>query len=279
MARMIGTAALWLMALAAPAQAQSAPRWIPEAGTHSYRYESITHIPNAPGQSFRLDYDLISDGKGGLVAVIKAAGHRDRDAGEWSDPEIDDACRTALHAQGSELARVTLSPIAPDVAQSLGSAFMPDCAPPDIFFPITDVLNVALIQVAPQFQIAQLAKPGDSRRFPGYKTNIDRPDTVVGLESTGGTISFASLVPGRASIDWASDPLKISLIHRRAYNGADVTLTGTEMFVFRLEIDPRTGVLLSAATVSDQLDMTMSLPGGYSQPLPITREVSIKPLP
>lgn len=276
MARMISAAALWFVAIAAPAQAQAAPRWIPEAGTHSYRYETATHVPGAPGNGYRLDYDLVSDGKGGLVAVVRGAWHKEG-APEWSDVEIDQACRTKLHAQGDELARITLTPIAPEAATNLGPAFMDECAPADIFFPITDVLNIALVQVAPQFSIAKLAKPGDSARFAGYAVSLDRLDTVAKLESTGGTTSFVSLVPGRATIDWASDPLKINLVHRRAYNGADVTLTGTELFVFRLEIDPANGVLLGATAVTDKLDVTLSLPGGFSQPLPITREVSIKP--
>ena len=274
---LLRAAALSLLALAVPAQAQTALRWIPEPGSHSYRYEMSTRIPNLPGNSYRLDYDLVSDGKGGLVAVVKAASHIE--SGEWRDAEIDAACRSALHAQGNELARVRLSPIDTAVATGLGSEFMADCAPADIFFPIADILNVALIQVAPQFKLAELTKPGDSRRFPGYATSLDRLDTAVTLESTGGSVTFAALVPGRASVDWASDPLKLTMIHRRAYNGADITLTGTETFVFRLEIDPATGVLLSAVTTRDDLDMTMSLPGDYSQPLPMTREVKIIPRP
>jgi hypothetical protein len=272
MARLIA-AALWLVAITAPASAQTI-RWAPEAGTHSYRYETTTTVPNAPGNGYRLDYDLVSDGKGGLVAVVTGAWHREG-APEWSDAEIDDDCRTALHAQGKELARVTLSPIALATVANLGPGFMAECAPADIFFPMTDILRLALVQVAPEFGLARLTKPGQSGRYPGYATKLERLDTAIDITSTGGTITFTALVPGRATIEMISDPMKLTLIHRRAYSGADVTLTGTEISGFRIEIDPASGVLLGAASTGDKLDVTMSLPGGYSQPLPVTRETQI----
>lgn len=269
-----GAAALWLVALVMPAEAK-APRWIPEAGSQGYRYEMATHIPNLPGTAYRLDYDLVSDGKGGLVAVVKAAAHLED--GEWRDAEIDADCRAALHAKESELARITLSPVPPEATAALGPAFMADCAPADIFFPIMDILNVALIQVGPQFRLAELAKPGDSRRFPGYATSLDRLGVAISLEATGGTVTFTALAPGQATVDWASDPLKLTMVHRKAYDGTDITLIGSETFVFRLEIDPGTGVLLSAVTLRDDLDMTMTLAGGFSQPLPMRRDVKITP--
>ena len=277
MIRSMMAAALALVTLAAPASAQI--RWAPNAGTHSYRYESITHVPNAPGSSYRLDYDLASDGKGGIVAIVTGAWHRERDSGEWSDAEINDACRAKLHGQGTELARVTLSPVPLDQLQGLGPAFMDECAPGDIFFPMTDILKLALVQLAPQFHLAELAKPGDSRRFDGHKTGLERLDTAVSIDSPGGTIRLVALAPERATIDFAPDPTAITIIHRRAYSGADVTLTGTDSMGFRVEIDPRTGALLSAAASQGALELTMSLPGGYSQPLAVTHEVSIVPRP
>jgi len=277
MARMIGAALLWLLALAAPASAQTV-RWVPEAGTHGYRYESVTTVPGAPGNAYRLDYDLVSDGKGGLVAVVLGAWHRGGGP-EWSDAEIDDACRKALHAEGKELARITLAPIAPGTVANLGPEFIAECTPADIFFPITDILRVALVQVAPEFGLAKLTAPGQSGRYPGYATKTERLDTAIDIVSTGGTITFTTLVPGRATLDMVSDPMKLTLIHRRAYSGADVTLTGTETSGFRIEIDPATGVLLGAVSDGDKLDVTMSLPGGYSQPLPVSRETRITPRP
>ena len=281
MARAAGALALWLVTTAAPAQAQApaqTPRWFPAAGTYPYRFETSTEIPNAPGNSFRLDYDLVSDGKGSLVAVVRGAWTR-QSAPEWSDAEIDAECRKAMGAQGDELGRVTLWPVAPDMATSLGAGFMADCAPAELFFPITDILTVVQIQVSPQFGLAKLAKPGDSYQFAPYKIALDRNDTVLDLQGTGGTVQFASAVPGRATIGYHPNPSNISIIHRRAYSGADVTLTGTASGVIRLEINPDTGVLLGAEAVGDKLDVTMSLPGGFSQPLAITREMKIAPRP
>lgn len=276
MARLIA-AALWLFALAGPAHAQ-APRWTPEAGTYPYRYETVTTVPDAPGQRFRIDYDLVSDGKGGVVAVVKAAAAGEGKDG-WAEIEVDQACRTALKGQGAELARVTLWPLSSEVIATLGPAFMADCAPTEIFFPLTDVLNLTLVQFAPRYGLSTLAKPGDTRPVPGEKIRFDRLDTVLDAESPGGTITFAALTPSRATIDWASLPVKVKMVHRRAYNGADVTLTGTDSSTYRLEIDPRTGVLLGAVSTDSRLDVVMSLPGDYTQPLAITREMKITPRP
>jgi hypothetical protein len=263
---------LWLAALASPAQAQ-APRWIPEAGSHPYRYETVTHVPGAPGQRFRIDYDLLSDGKGGVVAVVKAAAKGEADG--WVEIDVDDTCRTALRGQGDELARVTLWPLAPEVIATLGPDFMADCAPTEVFFPLTDVLNLTLIQVAPHFRLNELAKPGDRRPFPGHSLKLDRLDTVLDTDSSGGMLDFAALAPGRATIEWQANPAKIHMVHRRAFNGVDVTFNGTETAIYRLEIDPRTGVLLNAASTRADLDVIMSLPGDYTQPMKITREMKI----
>ncbi len=277
--RAIGAAALWFVAIAAPAQAQAqAPRWFPAAGTYPYRFETSSVVPNAPGNSFRLDFDLVSDGKGSLVAVIRGAWHREG-APEWSDAEIDADCRKAMGAQGDELGRVKLWPFAPDAAGNLDKGLVADCAPAEIFFPITEILTVVQIQVSPQFGLEKLAKPGDTYQFAPYKIALDRNDTVLDLEATGGTLQFASAVPGRATIAYQPHPSKVTIIHRRAYSGADVTLKGTASGAIRLEIDPGTGVLLGAEAVGDRLDVTMSLPGDFTQPLAITREMKIVPRP
>lgn len=277
MARLFAAVSLWLVALAAPAHAQ-APRWIPEAGSYPYRYETVTNVPNAPGQRFRIDYDLVSDGKGGIVAVVKAAG-ASTNGTEWSDVEVDDTCRAALHGQGTELARVTLWPLALTTITNLDTGFMAECAPTEIFFPMLDVLKFTLIQVAPHFRLNELQKPGDTRPFPGQKTEFDRLDTVLSVDSPGGTLQYASLDQGRATIGYHADPSKVRMIHRRAYSGADITLTGTESAVHQIVIDTRTGVLLSVETTRSELDMVMSLPGDFTQPMKITREMRIVPRP
>ncbi len=264
--------AVALLLLALPAQAQTKPRWAPEAGSHRYRYESIERGGGAD-KGYQVDYDLVSDGKGGIVAVVKRAAHGI--AGKWMDATLDDACRTALHAGPRELARITLSPLAPDAAGTLGDAFMAPCAPADLFFPMTDILNVALIQATPHFRIDRLATPGDSARFEGFKTSLDRFGIAIDASSGGGTIRFATLEPGRASVDWAPDPMAITILNRKAFNGVDLKLDGTEDFSFRVTIDPATGVLLGAGTTHDRLSLVANIPGVPPRPLSITREVTI----
>lgn len=277
MARLFAAVSLWLIALAAPAHAQ-APRWIPQAGTYPYRYETVTNVPNAPGQRFRIDYDIVSDGKGGMVAVVKTASGSTNGT-EWSDVEVDDTCRTALHGQGTELARVTLWPLTLTTITNLDTGFMAECAPTEIFFPMMDVLKFTLVQVAPHFGMNELQKPGDARPFTGQRIELDRLDTFLSADSAGGTLQLVSLDQGRATIAYRTNPTKVRMVHRRAYSGADITLTGTETDAHRLVIDTRTGVLLSLDSVSSELDMVMSLPGDYTQPMKITRELRITPRP
>lgn len=281
MARAAGALALWLVTITALAQAQApaqTPRWFPAAGTYPYRFETSSVVPNMPGESFRLDYDLVSDGKGVLVAVVKGAWRR-QGAPEWSDAEVDAECRKAMGAQGDELARIKLWPFAPEMAANLGKGLVADCAPTELFFPLTEVLTVVQIQVSPQFGLEKLAKPGDTYQFAPYKIALDRDDTVLDLQATGGTLRFDAAVPGRATIGYHPNPSNVTILHRRAYNGADVTLKGTASGAMKLEIDPGTGVLLGAEAVGDRLDVTMSLPGDFTQPLAITREVKIAPRP
>lgn len=276
MRQVMVTGALGLAALATPAQAQ-APKWTPVAGTLPYRYVAIQKMPDQSEQGFRMDYDLVSDGKGGLIAVVRRAEHGKPD--NWVEAEVDDDCRSKLHAGPGELARITLAPVAPAVAASMGEAFMATCAPQDIFSPMTDILNVAQVQFAPQFGLSHLAKAGDTRRFPAFAVKIDRFDIAAALASPGGVTTLSALAPDRATIDWVSDTMTVDILMRGAMSGADITLKGTENFAFRILIDPRNGALLGATTPTDKLDLTMTLPGGFSQPMPIVREVTVAPRP
>lgn len=276
MARLIAAAMLWLTALAAPAYAQ-APRWLPEAGTAPYRYETVTEVPGAPGQRLRIDYDLVTDGKGGAVAVVKAASSAQGTA-DWAEIEVEEDCRTAMGGEGSELARVTLWPLTPAAMSKLGPDFLADCAPTELFFPLTDVLNLTLLQNAPDYGMAALARPGDTSATPAHKAAYERLETALDFDAPGGTLKVESLEPARATVIFESSA-KVRLIHRRAYQGADVTLTGTEHSALRLTIDPRTGRLLGAESVRRELDVIMSLPGDYTQPMKITRTIKVGPRP
>jgi hypothetical protein len=137
-----------LCALTAPAHAQ---RWTPEAGTYAYRLEVIEHIGDRPDTGSRLDYDLVFNGRGGLVAVVRSA---ERIEGGSAKPvAIDDACRTALHAGPGEIARVTFAPVTVEAASTLGEGFLPACTPNDLFGPVSEAFRLAMIQLGPQFGI------------------------------------------------------------------------------------------------------------------------------
>lgn len=255
-----------LALIAFPAQAQ---RWIPEPGTHPYRYQSVQHVPGQPDRGLRLDYDLVADARGGLTAILLRA---QTGMGEqWTDVAVDEACRTALHAGAGELARVTLYPASPDL-----QAFLPPCVPKDIFFPLTDLRTLALIQ-SPYFGIATLSAPGDTHRFGTFATKFDRADTAAETSAAGGELRFVSAEGSRAAVDWAPDPMTLKATIHGVANGGDVTFQGTGQLVFRLEIDRTSGVLLGAATTADRLNLILDVKDAPPIPLIVTSEVSITP--
>lgn len=260
------------LALPATAAAQS-PAWTPEAGTHPYRYESIQHVPGQADLGFRLDYDLASDGKGGLAAIVRAAWQRN--GTDLTPVPVDDGCRAAMGAQPGEIARIRLFPVSTAAAESMGPEFLADCAPPPVFFPMMDILNVALVQLAPQFGAATLRKPGDSYRFAAYQTHADRSAIKIDVSSPGGTNALTALTPTRATLLWTSDPLSVHVLNRKAANGADLVLDGTENFAFEVAVDPRNGVLLGAAATHDQLDVILDIAGVPPIPAKISRDVTI----
>lgn len=261
-------AALSLCLLALPAQAQ---RWFPEAGTQAYRYEIVRRLPDR-AERHRLDFDLVSDGKFGLVAVVRSLRKGEGDG--WQDEPIDESCRAALHAGPGELARVTLLP----AQAGLDASFLAPCAPQELFLALTDILNAALIQ-SPHFGIALLSTPGDSRRFAAFTSHFDRGGLAADASSAGGTIRFVEAAGSRATVEWAPDPMTLKM--RLTPEGAprEISLEGTERFVFRLVIDRASGVLLGMTAPQDRLDLIVDMKDIPPQPLVITREVSIVPRP
>jgi hypothetical protein len=265
-------ACLPVAALASP------PHWSPGPGLRHYRYDSVERAPGQPDKAYRVDFDLAADAHGGIVAIVR---HAARGAGgAWTETALDADCRAALRARPGELARVTLAPLAPESAATLGDAFMAGCAPAELFFPMTDILNVALVQSSPHFGLASLASPGDSRHFTGFDTRLDRLGVGIDAASPGGTTRFAARSGGRLYVDWVPDPMRIAILHHGALNGQDLHLAGVENFAFRLIIDAPTGALVSAATPYDRLDLIVQLPGMPPESAPrmtITREVTITP--
>lgn len=262
-----------LCLFATPAQAQGA-RWFPAPGSYPYSYQAIQHVPGGDNEGYRLDYNLVADAQGGLVVVVLRAQHRA--GGQWADATVDDTCRAALHAGKGELARVTLLPLAPEAVQGLGEPFLALCAPQDIFFPMLDLLNVALIQ-SPHFGIAALSTPGDSHRFAAFDNSFNRGNFTGNAVAPGGAIRWVSADGDRATVDWAPDPTTLKVIMRGAANGADMRMEGTQRKTLRVVIDRRSGALLGATAPFDSLNVIMDIKDVPPLPMTITRDVTIAP--
>lgn len=260
---MVAATALCLLALTSPAQAQ---RWFPNAGTQAYRYQVARHGPGA-NEGHRVDYDLVSDGKASLIAVVRGFQHGGGDA--WQDDAIDPSCRSAMHAGPGEIARVPLLP----AGGGLEASFLAPCAPQELFLALTDILNVALIQ-SPHFEIGTLSAPGDSHRFPPFTSHFVRDRLAADSSSPGGTIRLVEAAGGRATIEWAPDPMTLAMKLTRD-DGGEMRLDGTERFVFRLVIDRGSGVLIGMTAPLDRLDLIVNIKDVPPQPVVITRDVSI----
>lgn len=260
-----------LCALAAPAHAQ---RWTPEAGTYAYSLEVIEHIGGRPDTGSRLDYDLVFDGKGGVVAVIRGA-ERTQD-GSTKPVTLDEACRAALHAGPGELARVTFAPVTVEAASTLGESFLPACTPNDLFGPVSEAFRLAMIQLGSQFGIAKLRAPGDSHRFSAFASKVDRPNLTLDLQAAGGTLAFAGEEQGRATIDWLPDTMTVGIVNRDAIPGIAVTGQGNARFAMRLVIDRKTGALVSAASTSDRADLVLDIKDAPPVHFTIARDLRIE---
>ena len=250
----------------------------PIAGLHSsYRYVATERVPGQPVTGYRLDFDLLARRDGSLVAVVRVAERRVSDT--WTPAQISADCARALHAENGELARVTLQPLSAEAAASLGEAFMASCAPAELFFPMTDILNVAIVQTSAKFKIRQLHRAGDNASFSGFATQFDRLGTAVKAVSAGGRIRLVSLEKTSAIVSWTPEPMDLQITHHGEAN--PFTMVGQEHYAFRLEIDPLTGELVHASTVEDYLDVVLSMPGASPKSGPrlrIDRDVSIERL-
>jgi hypothetical protein len=270
-------AAFTLWAYAGIAAAQ--PDFAPHEGTQHLRYESAERAPGQPDRKYRVDFDLRVGRDHGVVAVVRHAMSASGDT--WTDASVAPACAPALHAHSGELARVTLWPISPAASSAMNEDFLAMCAPAAVFYPISDILNVVLVQVSPEFKLASLHAAGDQARTQAYATHFERLGAAISVSARGGETRLTALTFHRALVTWTSDAMDLTIIHRGSLNGQDLTLSGQEDFAFQLEVDPRNGKLIRAQTTSDQLDLVVQLPNLAPEHRPhiaITREVIIEPL-
>ena len=260
------------------ADAADAPfRTAAMAGVRHYRYQSLERAQGQPDKRYRVDFDLATGADGSVTAVLLKAEAAVGDG--WSTPVVDKACRQALRGRGRPLARITLAPLSPE-ATTLGAEFMAMCAPAAYFFPVTDILNVSLIQTQPKFHLVDLKAKGASARFDGFDTKFERLGVAIAASSPGGEIKLSALDTQSLTVDWAPDPMQIEMVHRKTENSPEMTLKGVERYAFRVEIDPVSGALRRAATTADDLDLLVSMSGLPPDKAPrvaIAREVTIEP--
>lgn len=260
-----------------PAQAKPPWRAPWAAASRTYRYEATQADANAaPGAGHRVDFRLVTEPGGGVVAHILAANILS--GGAWKPLAVDASCRSALGAGPGEIAEVRLQPLSPAAAK-LGNAFLAACAPDDLFNPMTDILNVALIIDADQFHARDLTRAGQTVSFPGLTTSLDRGDFAMSESSDTGEVTLAALDPATATLDWKPSPSKLDMA--KGAGAARLPMSGTEHFAFRVALERRTGLLVEAHTLYDDVEVTVAVPGLHPDKRPhlaIRRVVSITPL-
>ena len=236
-----------------------------KAAAWTYRYEA-REIAGDKVSGYNVDYRLKAERSGRITAVILKAETVD---GETATPaKIDADCAKALGAKPGELAEIQLAPMTPERAK-LGDAFMASCAPKAVFFPITDILNVTLIQASEAFHLSSLKAPGDTAAFDGFDTSFERLGMHFAETSEGGRIAFADLKGGRAYLDWVPTPSRLEIV--QGAGASAMTMKGTEHFAFRLEIDAKSGALEKAWALYDDLDMKVQVPGAPADKLPVVK--------
>jgi hypothetical protein len=246
-------------------------RTTPAPGLRRYVYQVTETVVGGPVHGYRTEFDLETSG-GAIYAIVRKSAVLD---GTWKPVEPDAPCRAAMHGDATRLARVKLSPLAPEAAKTLGDSFLAMCAPPGVFFPLTDILNVAIIPISQRFRAAELRRVGQSLSYPGFEAAFDRSGVAIRETSSGGEISLASLDAQRAVLDWKPALADLDLVE--GANKPPVTLKGTEHFAFRVEIDRKTGAIRRAVTTYDELDMKVVGAPDSVPHVRIRRAVTIEP--
>jgi hypothetical protein len=247
-------------------------RQAPTPGVRHYRYTVVQTINANIVRGYRVDFDLESGRDGSIDAILLSS--EALDGAHWTATAIDPTCRTAMHGTATSLARARLWPIGADIAASLGNGFLDTCAPPGIFFPLTDIINAVIVPLAQNFRASALRRQGQSVRYPGFTAAFDRAGEGLHEVSDGGEVRLTRLERDQAVIDWLPDIARLEIVERSG--PTPVTLHGTEHWAFRIVLDRHSGVILDAHTLYDDLDLTVAdMPG--APPARIARTVRIAP--
>ncbi len=268
--------ALSLTALGAPALAAPQPWLKPAPGRHTYRYTVTETVNGGFQQGYRTGFDF-QIGRDGAVDVLVMSAEESADGKTWRPVAVPEDCKAKLKPPKGGIATARLWPISSEAARTMDSSFLDTCAPPGVFFPITDILNVAVIPVSGRFGVEKLKKVGDTATYEGFTAHFDRAGETLTETAHGGEVRFVSLDARTAVIDWAPAPADLDLLEH--HGSQPVALRGTEHWAFRLEFDRRTGVLIRARTTYDDLDLKMRMEGVPDDKLPklkISRSVLIE---
>jgi hypothetical protein len=265
--------AAMLAALAATAAdgANPAFRTMPTPGVRHYLYEVVQTINGTTRKGYRTEFDLETRGNA-IVAAVRSTAELNGDG--WKTVVPDAACRSAMNGDSTSLARVRLYPLAPEVAHNLGPSFLATCAPPALFFPLTDILNVVIIPVSDRFRAAELRAVGESLAYPGFEAAFDRAGESIEETAHGGEVRLAMLDPRRAVIDWRPQPADIATVEHAMQ--PPLRLKGTEHWAFRVEIDRASGAIERASTTYDDLDLRIVGAPASAPHVRITRSVLIE---
>jgi hypothetical protein len=268
--------ALALSACASAVAAAPKLTLTPKPGVHAYRYEVEEIVNGAQQQRYRVDFDVEAGRTGDVWAVIRSAQEKPG-TGDWREVKVDDACRTKMRGGKDSLARVKLWPSHASTANALGPDFLDNCAPPAVFFPLTDILNVVVIPLSASFSTSKVTKVGDVAHFDGFTAVFDRTGETLKEVTHGGDTTLIALDEHKAVLDWAPALADLDLVE---HQGAQpLSLKGTEHWAFRLDIDQRTGAIVRAHTTYDDLDLLVQMAGVPADKAPrvkISRTVSIE---
>lgn len=246
-------------------------RTFPVAGLQHYRYQVIQTINGNTQKGYRTEFDL--EAKGGMLfAVVRSTS--DLENGVWKAVVPDAACRKAMKGSQNTLARAQLYPTNPNADQELGAGFLDRCAPPAVFFPLTDILNVAVLPMPRTFRASELHSPGDSVTFPGFEAEYDRAGERLKETAQGGEMRLALLDQHRATLEWRPLPAKLMLVERAMV--PPMTMDGTEHWAFRVEVDRRSGMIERASTLYDDLDLKIGGAPDNVRHMRIARNVTIE---
>jgi hypothetical protein len=222
-------------------------------GIRHYLYTVVQTINRNVQRGYRVDFDLASGADGSVDAILLSS--EALADGRWSRTVVDPACRAAMHGNAASLARARLWPLARNAAARLGNDFLDSCAPGGIFFPLTDILNAVIVPLSPSFGAAALRSQGQSEHYPGFSAAYGRAGESLHEVADGGELRLTALGRRRAVIDWL--PLTATLDLVEGSGPSPVTLHGTEHWSFRIALDRRTGVLLDAHSLYDDLDLAV----------------------